>query len=132
MLKKIVLIEDNEDDIFFIRRALSLLITTCTLDIFRSGPEALDYLDIYHAENNESFLIPDLIFLDIKLPQNDGLQVLKIIRSNEITHKIPVLVLTSSSEERDIRTSLRLGANGYIVKPTDTCKYIETIIKVTS
>jgi CheY-like chemotaxis protein len=92
------------------------------------GEEALDYIFARKAFQSRNRLnIPKLILLDLKLPKVDGLEVLKIIKADEVTKLIPVVVLTSSHEENDIIESYRLGVNSYIVKPVDFDKFIDSV-----
>ena len=121
--KVILLVEDNEDDIFLARRALSKSDVPHRLVVVRDGVEALDYLFGNNCEAN----LPDIVLLDLKLPRIDGLQVLKKIRSNEKTSHLPVKILTSSSQEEDVIVATRLGATSYSVKPTNAGEYYNLI-----
>lgn len=123
--KTILLVEDNENDAFLTRRALTKSNIPHRLVIARDGVEALDYLHGQGQNNCQVSL--DIILLDLKLPRIDGLQVLKEIRSNEKTRYLPVMILTSSSEEIDINVTNKLGATSYTVKPTDSHEYAETV-----
>ena len=92
------------------------------------GEEALDFIfarGAYSGRKLENG--PKVILLDLKLPKVDGLEVLKAVKSDPVTRIIPVIVLTSSSEEKDIVESYRLGVNSYIVKPVDFDKFVEAI-----
>ena len=111
-LRPILLVEDNPDDERLTIRALRRGRVTNPIQVARDGEEALTLL---FSDN----LLPSVILLDLKLPKVDGLDVLKRIRGNERTQLLPVVVLTSSSEERDIIESYSLGANSYVRKPVD-------------
>ena len=111
---KILLVEDNPDDIKLARRAFDkceFCADSCGLEVVSDGMEAVEYL------NKGS--LPKFILLDLKLPRMDGFEVLSYIRSNERTQLIPVIVLTSSTEEQDVKRAYGLGANSYIRKPVD-------------
>ena len=111
-LRPILLVEDNPDDERLTIRALRRGRVTNPIQVARDGEEALTLL---FSDN----LLPSVILLDLKLPKVDGLDVLQRIRDNEQTQLLPVVVLTSSSEERDIIESYSLGANSYVRKPVD-------------
>jgi CheY-like chemotaxis protein len=89
------------------------------------GQEALDYLFNECSQNRGTF--PTIIMLDIKLPKIDGLEVLRRIRADERTRRIPVIILTSSGEKEDIGNSYNLGANSYIRKPVDFNQFVEAV-----
>ena len=127
----IVLIEDNQYDVELIIRALDKINLSYKIVVLEDGEKALDYFfgrGIYKDRNTS--VIPKLILLDLKLPKLDGLDVLNEIKSNERTKKIPVVVLTSSNEEKDITESYNLGVNSYIVKPVDFNEFIETVKQI--
>ncbi len=126
--KVILLIEDNADDETLALRALKKNNIANQIVVARDGQEALDYLDgskpfegVYLLENLA------LILLDLKLPKVDGLEVLKRIRKSAATQFIPVVVLTSSKEEKDLIESYRLGANSYIQKPVDFERFADAL-----
>ena len=117
---EILLVEDNPSDVELTLHSLRSSNLTNHIEVVRDGAEALDfifctgsYADRY-ADN-----VPNVILLDLKLPKVDGLEVLQRIKSDPRTRKIPVVVLTSSREDRDIVDSYQLGVNSYIVKPVD-------------
>jgi len=122
------LIEDNPSDIALTRRALEKARIANELVIAEDGQEALDYLfatgayvgrDVSHQ--------PMLTLLDLKLPKVPGLEVLRRIRSDAITHRIPVVILTSSNEEQDVTASYDLGSNSYIRKPVDFKQFVHAV-----
>jgi len=128
-LAEILLVEDNEGDIELTREAFESAKFQNTLNIVVDGDEALDYL--YKRNGQEDAKTPDIILLDLNLPGTDGKEVLTIIKSDPVLKAIPVIILTSSSAEKDIVESYGLHANCYLVKPvsathfTDMIKHIE-------
>ena len=125
---EILLVEDNPNDIELTLYALKKYRVAERVDIVRDGVEALDYLfgtGSYTWRQAED--LPQLILLDLKLPKLDGLEVLRQIRANIRTQTIPVIALTSSREDADVRESYRLGVNSYIVKPIDFERFTELI-----
>lgn len=117
----ILLVEDNPDDAGLTIRALKKNKLANKLVHLTDGEEALNFL---FGENNQ---IPKLILLDLKMPKVDGIEVLRRIKSDENKKIIPVVVLTSSKEERDIVESYKLGVNAYIVKPVDFEKFVKAV-----
>lgn len=126
--KVILLIEDNASDIALTERALSRNNITNALVVAQDGQEGLDYLfgGGAHADRDVNAL-PVLILLDLKLPRVDGLEVLRRIRADARTRRVPVVILTSSREEQDIAAGYDLGVNSYIRKPVDFNQFSETI-----
>lgn len=124
----ILLVEDNPDDVELTRLALEESRLTNRLVVVGDGAEALDWLYCTgaHAER-EPCQVPSLVLLDLKLPKRSGLEVLQELRGHEITRRLPVVVLTSSKEERDIIESYNFGANSYIQKPVDYAHFLEAI-----
>lgn len=120
--KTILLVEDNADDEQLTLRAMRQSEVPNIIRVARDGAEAIDHLYGPNASR-----LPDLILLDLKLPKLGGLEVLKRIRSEETTRAMPVVVLTSSDEERDIVESYNLGANSYIRKPVDFDEFIDGV-----
>jgi len=114
----ILLVEDDADDEALTRRALEKNKVKNELVVARDGQEALDYL-------RAAPRLPELVLLDLKLPKIDGLEVLRRLRADERTRLLPVVVLTSSNEERDVATSYALGANSYVRKPVDFKEFTE-------
>jgi two-component system, response regulator len=128
---EILLVEDNCDDEELTLLTLEENHITNSVKVVRDGVEALEYLFCTGAYAGRNITNrPKLILLDIKLPKVSGLQVLERIKSDERTRKIPVVVLTSSSEGPDIEKSYQLGANSYIVKPVDFAQFKDTIKKL--
>jgi len=124
--KVILLVEDNPDDEELTLMALQKNNILNEVVVARDGVEALDYL---FGDGPQSFLQrrvwPAIILLDLKLPRVDGLEVLKRIRSDDRTRMLPVVVLTSSREERDLLESYSLGCNSYVRKPVDFAQFVE-------
>jgi len=124
--KLILLIEDNPDDELLALRALKKNNITSNVVVVRDGLEAVNYLfaegEYVGRDKND---IPDVILLDLKLPKLDGVEVLKRIRENDVTSMIPVVMLTSSNEERDIMNAYKVGANSFICKPVDFEQFLE-------
>ncbi len=116
----ILLVEDNPNDAELTQRALRKTEIGARLVIARDGAEALDRLFTEGIRAR-------VIFLDLKLPKIDGIEVLRRIRSEERTKGIPVVVLTSSQEERDITECYKLGVNSYVVKPVEFDKFYKTV-----
>jgi CheY-like chemotaxis protein len=126
--KIILLVEDNPDDVALTLRALKKNHIANEVVVARDGEEALEYLTATgrHAGRTVAVL-PQVILLDLKLPKLGGLEVLRAIRANPQTRLLPVVVLTSSSEEPDIIASYDLGANSYIRKPVDFNQFLEAV-----
>ena len=122
----ILLVEDNPDDEVLTLRALEKNNIANQVIVAHDGVEALDYLfgTGVHA-GRDTLLLPQVVLLDLKLPKLDGIEVLRRIRSEPATQTVPVVVLTSSREERDVVESYRLGANSYVHKPVDFVEFVE-------
>jgi len=116
--KHILLVEDNGDDETLMFRALMKCGIEADVTVLRDGPEALDFLSGIESGNPKPAL-PDLVLLDLKLPQVDGISVLKAIRQNRHTRYPNVVILTSSREEKDLARCYDAGANSYLRKPAD-------------
>jgi two-component system response regulator len=125
---KILLVEDNPDDEELTLRALRHHNIANDVVIARDGVEALDYLFATgkYADKDVDEL-PQVVLLDLKLPKVDGLEVLKTMRADERTKCLPVVVLTSSNEEKDIVDSYNFGANSYVRKPVDFVQFIAAV-----
>jgi two-component system, response regulator len=121
--KTILLIEDNADDEQLTLRAMRQSDVPNIIRVARDGAEALDHL----FGDGAGEKLPDLVLLDLKLPKVSGLEVLQKIRSEGKTRTLPIVVLTSSDEERDIVESYNLGANSYIRKPVDFDEFIDAV-----
>src|SRR4030043_2069968 len=123
---EVVLVEDNPNDAELAIRALKEYNFANKLMWLKDGVEALDFIFAQGQYADRSVEeVPKVILLDLKLPMVDGLEVLEKIKSDTRTKSIPVVVLTSSSEERDIITSYNLGVNSYVIKPVDFDKYVD-------
>ena len=122
----ILLVEDNPDDEELTRLAFAECRIANRLEVARDGQEALDYLFAAGKYSGRDICDqPQVVLLDLKLPKIDGLEVLRRIRANENTRLLPVVILTSSKEERDMVESYSLGANSYIQKPVDFAQFLE-------
>jgi len=124
--KMILLVEDNRDDEALTLRALRKNRITNEVVVVRDGAEALEYLlGTGRYEGRDTTVMPDLILLDLKLPKVDGLEVLRRLRADQGTRSLPVVILTSSTEEQDVLKGYGLGANSYIRKPVDFDEFTE-------
>lgn len=126
--KTILLVEDNPDEEELALRALRKSGVNTGVKVVRDGQEALDYLfceGLYQGRDISN--IPEVIFLDIKLPKLNGLEVLRKIRADQRSQLIPVVLLTSSDEESDMVAGYSCGANSYIKKPFDFNEFVEQI-----
>jgi two-component system response regulator len=119
--KKILLIEDNPDDVELTKRAFQKSNLANTVDVVSDGEAALKYLEVHQNA------LPVLVLLDLKLPKLDGLEVLKRIRAAESTRLLPVVIMTSSKEERDLIDGYRFGANSYIRKPVNFEQFVDSV-----
>jgi two-component system response regulator len=126
--KAILLIEDNSSDVDLTIRAFEKSHISNPVVIARDGKEALDYLwgEGAHTGRDVSD-VPAVTLLDLKLPKVPGLEVLRRIRADTRTRRLPVVILTSSEEEQDLAASYDLGANSYIRKPVDFNQFVEAI-----
>ena len=126
--KTILLVEDNPSDIDLTKRAFGREHINNEIVVAEDGQEALDYLfatgKYAGRDSNDQ---PVLVLLDLKLPKIEGLEVLRQIRANPLTHRQLVIILTSSKEEQDLATSYDLGVNSYIRKPVDFNQFAEAI-----
>lgn len=120
--KTILLVEDNADDEQLTLRAMRQSDIPNIIRVARDGADAIDKLF-----GDGSGKLPDLVLLDLKLPKINGLEVLQRIRQDDKTKTLPVVILTSSDEERDIVESYNLGANSYIRKPVDFDQFIDAV-----
>jgi CheY-like chemotaxis protein len=128
---EILLVEDNPNDAELAIRALKTHNLANKLVWLKDGVEALDFIFAQGPYADRSIEdIPKVVLLDLKLPRVNGLEVLEKVKSDKRTRTIPIVVLTSSSEERDIVTSYNLGVNSYILKPVDFDKFVEAVKEV--
>ena len=126
--RSILLVEDNPDDELLTIRAFPRNHIVNAIDVVRDGQEAIDYLFCTGPyADRDSCEIPQVVLLDLKLPKVDGLEVLRRIRGDERLKVLPVVVLTSSSEESDIVASYDLGANSYVRKPVDFAEFAAAV-----
>lgn len=126
--RKILLIEDNEGDILLITEAFSETKIDASITVVKDGNEAIVYLD--KLSKTKPRIYPDLIFLDINLPKKNGHEILTFIKSNITLKSIPVIVLTTSSSEKDIAKAYAEYANSYIVKPIDINDFLKVISSI--
>ena len=127
----IVIIEDNHHDVEMILDAFCELEIKPGFLIFRDGAEAVkNFFDSSGQYYSEKIRLPRLILLDLKLPKINGMEVLKLLKSNERTKCIPIVVFTSSNEERDKMESYKLWANSYVVKPLDADQFADHIRQI--
>jgi len=125
---EILLVEDNPQDAELTIRALRKNNLANRLFHVTDGAEAIDFLfSRGKYKDRENASSPKVVFLDLKLPKVDGLEVLRAIKTDERLHTIPVVVVTSSSEDPDIKTAYELGANSYIIKPVDFDSFLNTM-----
>jgi len=126
--KTILLVEDNPDDELLTLRALRKNKILNEVKVVRDGAEALDYLfGAGKYAGRDTMEMPQVVLLDLKLPKLDGLEVLRRLRADELTRRLPVVVLTSSDEEQDILASYDLGANSYVRKPVGFHQFIDAL-----
>ncbi len=129
--KTILLVEDNPDDVELAKRAFQKNNIPTNIVVTHDGAETLEYLYAKSKfKHDDSLVLPQLILLDLKMPKVHGLEVLKQIRENERTRFIPVVILTSSQDRKDILHGYEFGANSYIVKPIDFQKFLEVVQQI--
>jgi two-component system response regulator len=120
-MNRVLLVEDNPDDLELARLAFARGRFAAAVDIARDGAEALDYLFSHRTEP------PQVVLLDIKLPLVDGIDVLRRVKADPGTRHIPIVMLTSSAQDRDLHACYELGANSYIVKPVDMEQFMAAV-----
>ncbi len=129
--KHILLVEDNPDDVKLTLRALKKSNILNEVIVVEDGVEALDYLfGTGKFTGRDMSVMPQVVLLDLKMPRMDGLEVLHRIRSDERTKLLPVVILTTSSEDKDRVESYKLGANSYIRKPVDFNQFAEAVLQL--
>lgn len=129
--RTILIVEDNADDEALTLRALNKNKVANKIVVVRDGAEALDYLfcrGVYAGRDPHD--LPQITLLDLKLPKIDGLEVLKQVRANPNTQRLPIVILTSSSEEQDLIKAYTNGANSYVRKPVDFNEFVDAIGKL--
>jgi len=124
--RPILLVEDNPMDVDLTLRAFARRKLANPIQVARDGEEALAYLKRWEAGEG----LPVVILLDINLPKINGLEVLHQIKSHPVSQKVPVIILTTSAEDRDIQVAYEKGANSYIVKPVDFAKFVEVASQI--
>ncbi|MBI5190362.1 MAG: response regulator [Nitrospirae bacterium] len=129
--KRILLVEDNPDDVELTLRALKKNNILNEVVVARDGVEAVDYVfGTGSYEGRDISELPMIVLLDLKLPRMDGIEVLKMLRENEATKMLPVIILTSSKEESDLIKGYSLGCNSYIRKPVDFTQFSDTVRQI--
>jgi CheY-like chemotaxis protein len=126
-LGRILMVEDDPKDVELTLTALEDYNLANEVVVVRDGEEALNYLNCRSEFAERSSGNPAVMLLDLKLPKVDGLEVLRQVKSNDALSLIPVVVLTSSHEEKDLITSYKLGVNAYVVKPVDFHQFVNAI-----
>ena len=125
---EILLVEDNPNDVELTLRALQKQNLASKVFVVKDGAEALDFIFAAGAfANRKVEHLPKVILLDLKLPKVDGIEVLRRIKSDDRTKHTPVVMLTSSQEERDVLNTYNLGVNSYIVKPVDFSHFVHAV-----
>jgi len=122
---ELLLVEDSHGDVMLVKEALKQTAVTVSLNVVYDGDAALAYLR--KEEPYTQALTPDLLLLDLNLPQQNGREVLAALRCDPTLHDLPVVIFTSSAQEHDIRDSYALGANLYLQKPLELAAYLEKI-----
>ena len=124
----ILLVEDNEGDIFLVTEALEEGKIVNKISVIKDGKEAIDFLE--KTGKYESTSMPDLILLDVNLPKKNGHEVLEYIKAKENLKQIPVIMLTTSSSEKDILMSYKNHANCFITKPVDVDNFLKVVYSI--
>jgi CheY-like chemotaxis protein len=126
-IKRILLAEDNENDVELTLTALQECRLSNEVEVVRDGAEALDYIYQRGQYSGQGNCLPCVILLDLKMPRVDGLEVLRQIKSDPALWHIPVVMLTSSREEKDLILSYNLGVNAFVVKPVNFDQFLQAI-----
>ncbi|MCB1770014.1 MAG: response regulator [Candidatus Competibacteraceae bacterium] len=126
LTRSILLVEDNPVDVDLTLRAFARRRLGNPIQVARDGEEALTWLPRWEAGEP----LPVVILLDLKLPRVDGLEVLRQLKAHSICRSVPVVVLTTSGEDRDVQTAYQLGANSYIIKPVDFHRFLEVVTQI--
>ncbi|MBI4523296.1 MAG: response regulator [Deltaproteobacteria bacterium] len=126
-LKRILLAEDSDKDVELTLASLAEKNLANEVDVVHDGEEALDYLYRRGKYQNRPECNPAVVLLDIKMPKVDGLEVLRQIKADSQLKTVPVVILTSSREERDLIESYRLGVNAYVIKPVDFHQFVDAV-----
>jgi CheY-like chemotaxis protein len=129
-LKRILLAEDNQNDVELTLAALEEYNLANEVVVVRDGVETLDYLHQRGKFAGHPNSVPAVILLDLKMPRMDGLEALRQLRSDARFKHVPVVMITSSREEQDLIRSYQLGVNAYVVKPVDFQKFVECIKQI--
>ncbi len=126
--KPILLVEDNPDDVTLTLRALQKSKVANEVVVAKDGVEAVEYFECTgRFSGRDPCIVPQLVLLDLKMPRMDGLELLKRLRADEKTKLLPVVVLTTSSEDKDRVQSYKLGANSYVRKPVDFNQFVAAV-----
>jgi len=125
---EVLLVEDNWDDVALTLRALRKHEFVPKIHVVSDGAAALEY--IFDSVSSAPPCVPRVIFLDLKLPKIDGLEVLRQLKADERTRTIPVVVLTSSQEDQDVAECYKLGVNSYIVKPVEFDSFMSSVAQL--
>ena len=129
-LRTILLAEDSPKDVELIMEALSELNLANSVIVVKDGVEAMEYLRCEGNYKQRTSGNPAVILLDIKMPRKDGIEVLREIRNDELLKTIPVVILTSSREQKDLIESYKLGVNAYVVKPFNFKDFIDAVKQI--
>lgn len=126
---RILVAEDNPHDAYFLQRAFSKAGINAPMHFVQDGREAVDYLAGQEEyRDRDAYPLPHLLLLDIKMPLMDGMQVLKWLREQPGLRRLPVIILSSSAEPRDVNLAHELGANGYTMKPSGVEELLEIVL----